>query len=210
MLCLLAAGGAAPIMPLRLLASALKELGHEIPVVRVRDLIVAASGLLVRAHPGTFQECVGLIHRTLEQHLKASSQFDILGAHKAMLQVLGHVSPEDAPDFIRYPPVATAEHLWAVGRWADALEFVRDFLSDNAVDNLGILTPWFNRAQSALGGEDAETLRLGAAVAFWAMRSGDLVHARSLYAELLPKFTKVFGSNNHETLQLREESELCV
>ena len=87
----LAAAGAGPILPLRLLCAASGRLGGPDRPFRVRDRLVDLHGLIIRDRPGTDGERIGLFHQTLADYLfdPANTAFgvDPQESHRALARV---------------------------------------------------------------------------------------------------------------------------
>ena len=202
----LAAAGSGPVLPLGLLAEALGETGSVVSQGKVRDLLVQLGGLVVRAKPGTAEESVGLVHDTLREHLTnetAPGTGRRTQGHQWLLAVLERDADSPDPRFAAYAQSARAVHLWAVGRTAEALNWVHDSLGPRPADNIAALRPWLERCTLELGADHLYTLAIRNNLASWTGQAGDVVGARDLFAALLPDQTRVLGTDHPDTLTTR-------
>ena len=145
MLSVLAATKAGPVLPLRLFACSCKQLNGPGTLAQLRNLLVPLGGLVVRAHPGTEQEQVGLFHDTLITHLLSTRllAIDANRGHRALVEAIDNLAP--APNgnaqHHRNDPLQLyarrnhAEHLWALGEFDDALRVVDSRLGYYPADN---------------------------------------------------------------------------
>ncbi|EWS99934.1 hypothetical protein N865_19730 [Intrasporangium oryzae NRRL B-24470] len=203
----LAAAGTGPTLPVRLMRDALRELGWPLRESQTRDLLVQFGGLAIRAKPGSSGEMAGLVHETLLDHLARNNDSEtnqLRRGHEAILAVLdrdGEV--EGSGTYLPYARTARAEHLWAVGRWPEALTQVTGSLGRLPADNLGMLRPWLQRCVQQLGRDHPTTLVARDYLAWWTGSAGDAAGARDAFAELLADRERLLGPEHPDTLSTR-------
>jgi hypothetical protein len=206
----LRAAGSGPVLPLGLFVDALSEAKMGRTDARGRDLLVQLGGLVVRSKPGTAEEQVGLVHDTLLDHLlrvhngAASADTD-QGArgHRWILTVLEQDDATAAPRYSSYARAAKAEHLWAIGRTGEALDWVLQSLGVRPRDNVALLRPWLDRCFADLGTDHPDTLPTRSHLATWTGASGDPATARDLFTALLQDHERVLGPDHPHTLTTR-------
>jgi len=205
----LAAAGAGPVMPLELLCAVSTQFGGPAEPARVRDVLVRLSRLVVRNHPGTDREVVGLFHPTLAEHLgrHARQRVDVISAHRVLLDEIDRLAPvtgiyTDNPLY-RWATEAEAEHLWELGEITRALRSLRRRPLPTPRENLARWHTWHARVRSRRGPQHHDTLTTRAGIAFWTGQAGDDPAALVLFEELLPDSERVLGPDHPDTLTNR-------
>ena len=174
-LILLAAAGAGPNLPIRVASLATGRLGGPTEDGSLRDLLLHLGGIVSRSHAGTPQEQLGLFHLSLLEHVLARSDWvpRVADAHAAILDALDEraiaasVHPASGSDLdmseriARYDAKHRPDHLWALGRHADAIRLVIDGLTHRAADNRNLLRTWAERGQQRIapGRRDTDRAR---------------------------------------------------
>ena len=205
----LAAAGAGPVMPLNLLCAVSAQFGGPHEPARVRDVLVRLGRLVVRNHPGTDREVVGLFHPTLAEHLgrHARQRVDVISAHRVLLEEIDRLAPVtgiyvDNPLY-RWATEAEAEHLWELGEINRALHSLWRRPLPTPRENLARWTMWHSRVRSRRGPHHPDTLTVRGNIAHWTGETGDGEGALALYRELLPDFERVLGPHHPDTLTVR-------
>jgi hypothetical protein len=142
----LAVAGSGPVLPLRLLARASKELGGPKDVKGVRAVLARLRGLVVRRDAGAPGEHAGLFHPTLADYLlgpsasRAGYTLDAEAAHRTMVQAIEALAPmaeHDRDDPLhRYAFLREADHLWALGDMERTLACLRSREANIPRENL--------------------------------------------------------------------------
>jgi tetratricopeptide (TPR) repeat protein len=206
---LLAAGGAGPVLPLALLASALDQLGSPAKPARIRDLLVRLRGLVVRSAAGTDDEHVGLFHQTLVEHIafRDDGAAAMAAAHRAMVQALASLAPPGQGNpkdpLQRYAAAKEAEHLWALGELDEIMDSLVNRESNSPAMNIQRWRAWTGRLAEEIGADNPYTLLAKAKTAWW---SGEAQDNRDVIAELraaLPVFEKEIGPDHAAILMMR-------
>ena len=207
----LAAAGSGPILPLALLRAASAKLGGPERVSRLRDILVDLRGFVVRAKPGGQDEHVGLFHASLAEYLldPAVGEFGIEPeeSHRALAEAIEALAPMATHSFRdplhRYAIAREAEHLWAIGENARALESLEQRELPIPVENLNLWRRWYERVNAAFGPDHPHTLITRNNIASWTGETGDAREALRLFQALLPDQTRVLGPDHPDTLITR-------
>ena len=202
-LAVLTAAGAGPSLPVQLLADALSRLtAVPISVKQARDLLVPLGGLVVRARAGTAGEHVGLFHDTLVDHLGTSPavDVDVPGGHLALVAAVEADGATPQPVYRGYAAAHLPDHLWAIGRYTDALSAVYTALGHRAADNAQVLSRWVERATATLGPDHPQTLTSANNLAGAYQAAGDVGRAIALYEQTLADTRRVLGPDHPQTL----------
>ena len=202
-LAVLTAAGAGPVLPVQLLADALGRLtATPISTKQARDLLVALGGLVIRARAGTAGEHVGLFHETLVGHLGTSpaADVDVPGGHQALVGAVEADAAAPHPVYRGYAAARLPDHLWATGRYTDALSAVYTTLGHRAADNAQVLFQWVERATAMLGPDHPQTLTAANNLAYAYQAAGDLGRALPLYEQTLTDTRRVLGPDHPDTL----------
>lgn len=213
-LSVLSATVSGPVLPLSLLSRAVRLCGSSESVAVLRDVLVDLGGLVVRSYAGTDHERVGPFHVTFVDYLNEFRPFGIdpLMAHRVLSLAIEELAPAQSYDPTnvqhqldpqhQYAYIAEANHYWALGQYAAALNTVRWRESHFPMDNLYIWRDWHERARRELGSTDPITLRARAGVAEWTGRAGDAQRAVRSYQQLLNDINKIFGHRSPEALRV--------
>ncbi|NJC85694.1 NACHT domain-containing protein, partial [Planosporangium mesophilum] len=206
---LLAVAGVGPVLPLSLLVAASGHLHGPATTTQVRDVLVAVSGLVVRAQPGQPTEHVGLFHDSLaEDYLLRSNggQFLIEPAdyHAALATAINDLAPLQEHDLSdplhRYALHAEARHRWYACHDSGAvIESLAQRSAGSATDEQEKWQPWPD-ILATLGNEHPDALEARAHVAEWTGRAGNPAAARDQYAALVSALERLPKSRDPDIL----------
>ncbi len=201
-LMVLAAAGSGPILPIRVAVEACSRVGGPADDVRFRNVVAALGGMVARANPGTPNELLGLFHETLVQQVRHENDRDtaIREAHEAILDALNTVGDPAADT---YGHQRVPEHLWALQRYAEALEGVADGLGHRPPDNRALLQTWSNIAKDVLPADSLDLMKVQHNLAYWTGKAGDTAGAIVLFRELLETQVRVLGTDAPAALNTR-------
>ncbi|MBF6454181.1 tetratricopeptide repeat protein [Nocardia cyriacigeorgica] len=213
---ILLAAGIGPSLPIPVLRSALLALGADLPLARIRDLLVELGSLIARGRPGLPEETVGIIHSEL-----ASALTGVLGPrgsddrriHRAIISALE--TQLDAPDAVPTAAIAAyarsslPRHHLAAGDSAAALAALSLADTDRAADNHQRWAAWLPEFEKALGADHRDTLRLRAGIATWLGDSGHVAAAVARFGAVLAAQERVLGRDHPDTLDTRGELAQC-
>ena len=179
----LAVAGPGPVLPLRLLARASKELGGSKDVRGVRSVLSALRGLVVRRDAGAPGEHVGLFHTTLADYLlgpsasRAGYALNAEATHRAMVQAIEALAPmgkHDRDDPLHhYAFLREADHLWALGDMERTIACLSSREANIPRENLERWRPWLPRLRERFDEDSPTILALRGKVAFWTGLAGD-------------------------------------
>jgi hypothetical protein len=233
-LAVLAAARAGPVLPVQLLADAVSKLSAPISPKQIRDVLVPLGGLVVRAGPGTTDERIGLFHETLVDHLRDTMvvRGDVpSGGHQAIISAIEVDTASDHPAYGEYTEAHLAEHLSAVGRYADALSAVAASIGDRPPDTPDVLrargdlarftgeagdaaeavrqlTALLPDVERVLGPDNTDALATRRRLARFTGETGDARDAVQQLTALLPDVERVLGPGHRETLATRNNLAL--
>ena len=209
----LAVAGPGPILPLRLLARASKDLGGPKDVRGVRSVLSDLRGLVVRRDAGAAGEHVGLFHPTLAEYLLGPSAsrtgytLDVEAAHRAVVQAIEALAPMEKHDrddpLHRYAFLREADHLWAIGDIDRVFACLRNREANIPRENLERWRPWLSRFRERFDENYPDVLFLRSWIADWTGEVGDAHGAMRLFTELLPDLERVLGRDRPDTLPTR-------
>ena len=178
----LAVAGPGPVLPLRLLARASKELGGPKDVRGVRSVLSRLRGLVVRRDAGESSELVGLFHTTLAEYLlgrsaaEAGYAIDAEAVHGAMVQAIDALAPmaeHDRDDPLhRYAFLREADHLWALGDMERLLACLHSRDAYSPRENLERWRQWLPRLRERFDEDSPTILKLLVWIAFWTGERG--------------------------------------
>ena len=163
-LSVLAAAGAGPLLPLRLLCAASGKLGGPATEAGIRDELSRLRGLVVRGSAGTEREHAGLFHDTLAAHIASHAPQHVLAAHQALADCIRSLAPPDmsqagiSDPIQRYAFEREAEHLWALGDTDATLRCLSERKAAVPRDNQRRWRFWGPRIESHLGADHPGTL----------------------------------------------------
>ncbi|MDA2910926.1 tetratricopeptide repeat protein, partial [Nitrospiraceae bacterium AH_259_D15_M11_P09] len=210
-LSVLAAAGAGPVLPLRLLCAASGKLGGPHRPKGVRDVLVDCRGLVVRNRPGTQEELAGVFHQTFAGYLlnPSTGEFGIdrREPHRAIVDALTELAPMEThqPDDLlhRYAAAAEVSHLWEIGEHSKAVQSLVRREGVVPAENLARWEVWYRRILKTLGPDHPDTLTTRSNLAFWTGRTGKVREALRLFTQLLPDQQRVLGPEHPDTLTTR-------
>jgi tetratricopeptide (TPR) repeat protein len=208
-LSVLAAAGAGPALPLKLLLAASGKLGGPATEAGVRDELFRLRGLVVRGSAGTEREHAGLFHDTLVGHIADYSAPAVLAAHRALTYCIQLLAPPDTSQagmrdpIQRYAFEREAEHLWALGDTDGTLRCLNERKAAAPRDNLRRLISWGPRIENHLGADHPVTLQTRGYIARYTGEYGEGREALRLYEALLPDQARALGADHPDTLRTR-------
>lgn len=206
-LAVLAAAGTGPVLPVELLRRAAGALGGPGELARLHDVLQVLGWLVVRSHPGSAGEHVGLFHQTLVDHIRdePAARVRVAGAHRALLDAIEASAPAGAVDLLsdagRYAAVAEVEHLWALGRYDDAADSVDARPAMTARELRERLRRWHNRAVTELGPAHPATRRIARLIAAHNLKRGDRAEALRQFERIFADYQRTRGPRDKETLR---------
>ncbi|GAA3329297.1 tetratricopeptide repeat protein [Paeniglutamicibacter sulfureus] len=204
MVCLtvLAAAGSGPVLPLHIAVEASLQMGGPGDELEFRNTLARLGGLVARANPGTANEIIGFFHDTLVQKVRHQGHWPITvrHAHQAILEAIEVVGEEASRNYSRE---RAADHLWALGRYHEALSAVISSLGHRAADNRELLQEWLERASGVLPVDEVIRLNFMDRLALWTGKSGDISAALTQSGNLLRDRLRVLGPDDPATLTAR-------
>jgi hypothetical protein len=207
-LSLMAAAGAGPVLPLRLLCAASEKLGGLATEAGLRNELFRLRGLVARTGAGTEREHAGLFHQTLLEYVFDRGSQEAMAAHRALADCIQVLAPAgagsvDLNDPIqRYAFEREAEHLWALEDRA-ALKSLSARAAVAPRDNLRRWRLWESRVENRFGASHQNTLATRSNIALWIGQCGDAREALRLFQALLPDQVRVLGTDHPDTLTTR-------
>ena len=148
------------------------------------------------AWPEAFEAATQAVTDEHEEVLIVSS----FQAHDAILTAMEALNDDYSQAYRRQ---RRTEHLWAVGRYQEAIEDLGAGLGYRAADNRDSLQGWAKRAGQVLPAEHPTLLKLKMDLAFWTGEAGDIADAVRQYRGLLEDQLRVLGPDDPETLATR-------
>jgi hypothetical protein len=208
-LSVLAAAGAGPLLPLKLLCAASGTLGGLATEAGVRDELFRLRGLVARGAVGTEREHAGLFHETLVAHVVDRAPQTALAAHHVLADCIRSLAPADKSEADMNDPVKRyafereAEHLWALGDTDAAFRCLEERVAAVPRDNLRRWRLWGPRLENHLGADHPHTLVARANIAHWTGECGETGEALRLSDALLPDLTRVLDADHRYLLMTR-------
>jgi hypothetical protein len=208
-LSVLAAAGAGPLLPLKLLCAASEKLGGPATQAGIHDELFRLRGLVVRDSAGTEREHAGVFHDTLAAHIVDHAPQTVLAGHRALADCIRSLAPPDTlsadmtDPIQRYAFEREAEHLWALGDTDAALRCLRETEATVPRDNLRRWRLWWPRLENYLGVDHPNMLGIRGHIASWTGECGETREALRLFAALLSDQERVLGSDDPNTLTIR-------
>ncbi|WP_157467196.1 tetratricopeptide repeat protein [Frankia sp. QA3] len=207
----LVAAGAGPTVPIELLAAAADWLDGPDQPAAVRGVLARLDRLVVRAHPGTARELVGLAHPALVDHLVGhpTRRLDPAAGRRILLNEIEDLAPitgiyTDNPLY-RWAAGSEAEFHWQNGQVANALRALRRRPLPTPRQNLDRWAAWLPRVHALRGPDHPDTLTTRHEIAYWTGQAGDPAGALDLLRQLLPDRERVLGPHHPGTLNTRHE-----
>jgi len=208
----LTAAGTGPIAPLPLLAAVSGAFGGPGDVKGVRAVLNDLGRLVVRIHPGSDQELVGLFHPTLTDHLanpdlSAPGRLDVTSGRRILLEEIEKLAPvtgiyTDNPLY-RWATTAQAEHYWQLGMPIATYESLKARPLPVLQENLTRWQEWLPRFHDRLGPTHRYVFAIRAIIANEIGEVGDAVGALRLLQELLRDEVQVRGAQDLDSLVTR-------
>jgi hypothetical protein len=215
MLSVIAAAGAQPVLPIRLLARVSGGGDNGGPMSRIRNAVVKCGALISRGKPGTDHETLGISHLALLEPVSNYARqcgYDPSAAHQAIIDTCQHLaahrdgdSQVGIDDVIAYWNVAAPRHYLAVGNPTAAIQFLTQRESARAADNRDRWVSWLPAITAQLGDADRETLAVRHKVADWRGEAGDAAGAVAELQALLVSAVRVLGPDDSGVLIARQD-----
>ena len=209
-LTVLAAAGTGPVLPVPLLRLASEKLGGPPRIGNVRDTLVGLRQLVVRGHPGTQDEQVGLFHATLHDYLSAGRArytVDVRQGHGAIHDAIDELAPmarhDPADPLHRYAAQMEPEHLWAIGDYSGVTLSLKTRASVIPAENLRRWRSWEERLAAQVGETHPDTITARFQLIKWTGQSGDAREALRLSRELQLDLERVLGPDHPDTFANR-------
>ncbi|MEV6325580.1 tetratricopeptide repeat protein [Nocardia sp. NPDC051787] len=210
----LLAAGVGPIMPISVLSATLTLIGHDLPLPRLRDILVDLSILISRGRPGQPDETVGIIHTefaTLLRGLLDTAEADGAAIHRAIITALDTLAEGNAAGsraIAAYASSSLPRHYLAAGDPVGALAALEQSNLDRAADNQQRWASWLPEFERVLGAEHPHTLHVRSGLARWLGESGHVVSAVTEFEKLLICRKRILGPDHPNTLTTRSDLAL--
>ncbi|MEU2034290.1 tetratricopeptide repeat protein [Nocardia amamiensis] len=200
----LVAAGVGPVLPLELLDAALASSGVDLGTARIRDIAVNLGALVIRSHPGTARESLGVSHGAFLPALDRECRglgVSLGNAHRALVAAIQSTPSDRAADYARG---AAVRHCLAYGDSALAIDFLVKLETGRSADDRDLWAAWLPDFVEALGPDHPDTFTTRSRCAFHRAESGDLVGAIADFERLLADRLRVFGPDDLNTLNTRD------
>jgi hypothetical protein len=212
---LIAAAGVGPVLPIRLLASAITP-GKAAPLSSVRDAATRLGVLTSRGNPGSGQETLGIGHLSFLHPITVyltEKNYLLAQAHRALISAVhGRPDPTE-PVGTESLPKAIASYWRSAGprHYLEgklpglAVKYLETLDSYRAAENRDRWATWVPSAIAALGLDDPAILAARYKLAYWRAAAGDPIGAIGDLEPLLADQTRLLGADHIDTLTTRND-----
>ncbi|AFU01473.1 hypothetical protein AW168_34400 [Nocardia brasiliensis] len=200
---LIAAAGTGPVLPLEILAAALRVLGITLRTPRIRDLVVELGVLVSRGNPGTDEETFGLVHEDFVAPMQTEQEnqgLSVATAHHALARAIDHHTTDIT---MKYARSSAVRHYLANKESAAAISFLERHETPRAADNRDLWATWLASFTAQIGWDHPDTLIARHRLAYWRGESGDPHTAVTELEALLAARIQRGGPLHPETLNTR-------
>lgn len=216
MLTLIAAAGVGPVLPIRLLASAISDGDQLTTLVRIRDYVVGFGTLISRGNPGTDREALGVSHQALLDPIEVLTANNVQSsewAHRTLVDAYNrhfvHVveQTDDAEEsaVASYWAAAAPRHYLGSGDALGAIRFLESLDIGSSAANRDRWSSWMPMFATTVGPDDPATLTARRNLAHWQGEAGDIVAAIAELESILADEMRVFGADDRRLLLSRGE-----